>query len=137
MALRRTLIALNSAVAAAAGALTVSSARAVAAAPDAPAATRPGGPGHPIVIGHRGASGLRPEHTLAAYRLAIAAGADYVEPGPGVHPGRRAGGPARERDLRPPRPRARRSGTILEWSGDVVGMAPDRPKIVPEWGGRW
>jgi glycerophosphoryl diester phosphodiesterase len=34
----------------------------------------------PIVIGHRGASGYRPEHTLAAYRLAIAQGADYVEP---------------------------------------------------------
>ncbi len=34
----------------------------------------------PIVIGHRGASGYRPEHTLAAYELAIAMGADYIEP---------------------------------------------------------
>lgn len=34
----------------------------------------------PIVIGHRGASGLRPEHTLAAYELAIEQGADYIEP---------------------------------------------------------
>jgi glycerophosphoryl diester phosphodiesterase len=34
----------------------------------------------PIVIGHRGASGYRPEHTLESYRLAIALGADYVEP---------------------------------------------------------
>ncbi|WP_109510031.1 glycerophosphodiester phosphodiesterase [Nocardioides speluncae] len=34
----------------------------------------------PIVIGHRGASGYRPEHTLAAYQLAIRLGADYVEP---------------------------------------------------------
>ncbi|MDF1603467.1 glycerophosphodiester phosphodiesterase family protein [Nocardioides sp. YIM 152315] len=34
----------------------------------------------PIVIAHRGASGYRPEHTLASYRLAIALGADYVEP---------------------------------------------------------
>jgi glycerophosphoryl diester phosphodiesterase len=34
----------------------------------------------PIVIGHRGASGYRPEHTLASYRLAIAQGADFVEP---------------------------------------------------------
>jgi glycerophosphoryl diester phosphodiesterase len=34
----------------------------------------------PIVIGHRGASGYRPEHTLEAYRLAIQLGADYVEP---------------------------------------------------------
>jgi glycerophosphoryl diester phosphodiesterase len=34
----------------------------------------------PIVIGHRGASGYRPEHTLAAYRLAIQMGADFIEP---------------------------------------------------------
>lgn len=34
----------------------------------------------PLVIGHRGASGLRPEHTLAAYKLAIAQGADFIEP---------------------------------------------------------
>ncbi|MBZ5740160.1 glycerophosphodiester phosphodiesterase [Nocardioides mangrovi] len=34
----------------------------------------------PIVIAHRGASGYRPEHTLASYRLAIALGADFVEP---------------------------------------------------------
>lgn len=34
----------------------------------------------PIVIGHRGASGYRPEHTLAAYRLAIELGADFIEP---------------------------------------------------------
>lgn len=34
----------------------------------------------PVVIGHRGASGYRPEHTLAAYQLAIRQGADYIEP---------------------------------------------------------
>ena len=34
----------------------------------------------PLVIAHRGASGYRPEHTLASYRLAIALGADFVEP---------------------------------------------------------
>jgi glycerophosphoryl diester phosphodiesterase len=34
----------------------------------------------PIVIGHRGASGYRPEHTLASYELAIDMGADYIEP---------------------------------------------------------
>jgi len=34
----------------------------------------------PLVIGHRGASGYRPEHTLESYRLAIALGADYIEP---------------------------------------------------------
>lgn len=34
----------------------------------------------PLVIAHRGASGERPEHTLMAYRLAIAEGADFIEP---------------------------------------------------------
>lgn len=34
----------------------------------------------PLVIAHRGASGYRPEHTLAAYRLAIQMGAEYIEP---------------------------------------------------------
>ncbi len=34
----------------------------------------------PIVIAHRGASGYRPEHTLAAYELAIDMGADFIEP---------------------------------------------------------
>lgn len=34
----------------------------------------------PIVIAHRGASGERPEHTLAGYKLAIDLGADYIEP---------------------------------------------------------
>lgn len=50
----------------------------------APAAERPVLPSAnstpPIVIAHRGASGLRPEHTLEAYRLAAEQGADYLEP---------------------------------------------------------
>lgn len=33
-----------------------------------------------IVIAHRGVSGLRPEHTIAAYTLAIEQGADFIEP---------------------------------------------------------
>ncbi|MEU7027390.1 glycerophosphodiester phosphodiesterase [Streptomyces sp. NPDC046275] len=33
----------------------------------------------PTVIGHRGASGYRPEHTLGSYRLALDLGADVVE----------------------------------------------------------
>ncbi len=37
-------------------------------------------PPRPLIIAYRGASGERPEHTLAAYALAIAQGADYVEP---------------------------------------------------------
>jgi glycerophosphoryl diester phosphodiesterase len=34
----------------------------------------------PIVIAHRGASGYLPEHTLESYQLAIALGADFIEP---------------------------------------------------------
>jgi glycerophosphoryl diester phosphodiesterase len=34
----------------------------------------------PLVIAHRGASGYRPEHTAAAYELALSMGADAVEP---------------------------------------------------------
>lgn len=34
----------------------------------------------PIVIAHRGASGERPEHTMASYRRAIEQGADFIEP---------------------------------------------------------
>jgi glycerophosphoryl diester phosphodiesterase len=33
-----------------------------------------------LIIAHRGASGERPEHTLAAYERAIDAGADFIEP---------------------------------------------------------
>jgi len=34
----------------------------------------------PIIIAHRGASGLYPEHTLEAYAAAIDMGADFIEP---------------------------------------------------------
>ena len=34
----------------------------------------------PLVVGHRGAPGYRPEHTLASYVLAARLGADYLEP---------------------------------------------------------
>jgi glycerophosphoryl diester phosphodiesterase len=33
-----------------------------------------------LVVGHRGASGYRPEHTLASYELAARMGADFIEP---------------------------------------------------------
>jgi glycerophosphoryl diester phosphodiesterase len=46
----------------------------------APAAPRHDPHAKPLVIGHRGASGYRPEHTLEAYRLAAEQGADYIEP---------------------------------------------------------
>ncbi|WP_425505755.1 glycerophosphodiester phosphodiesterase [Sphingomonas hominis] len=44
----------------------------------APASPRLSSP--PIVIAHRGASGERPEHTLASYTRAIEQGADVIEP---------------------------------------------------------
>ncbi|MEE4200960.1 glycerophosphodiester phosphodiesterase [Erythrobacter sp.] len=51
------------------------------ALPDAAlAADGAGPPARPLVIAHRGASDERPEHTLAAYELAIDQGADYIEP---------------------------------------------------------
>jgi glycerophosphoryl diester phosphodiesterase len=37
-------------------------------------------PSAPLVIAHRGASAERPEHTIEAYDLAIAQGADFIEP---------------------------------------------------------
>lgn len=37
-------------------------------------------PDRPVVIGHRGASGYVPEHTLTAYFIALQQGADYIEP---------------------------------------------------------
>ena len=41
---------------------------------------RPATSTRPLVIGHRGASGYRPEHTLASYELAARMGADLIEP---------------------------------------------------------
>lgn len=76
----------------AAAALVAPSSVATVSASAAPAqevASQPasGNPGYrekgmvdPLVIAHRGASGYRPEHTLAAYDLAVGMGADYIEP---------------------------------------------------------
>jgi glycerophosphoryl diester phosphodiesterase len=47
------------------------------AAPDSEMGRRAG---QPLVIGHRGAAGYRPEHTLASYELAARMGADFIEP---------------------------------------------------------
>ncbi|MFF0444827.1 glycerophosphodiester phosphodiesterase family protein [Streptomyces sp. NPDC004609] len=37
-------------------------------------------PQGPVVIGHRGAAGWRPEHTAGSYTLAVQTGADWIEP---------------------------------------------------------
>src|SRR5258707_14087678 len=36
--------------------------------------------GLPLVIGHRGTAGHRPEHTVGSYELAIEYGVDFIEP---------------------------------------------------------
>ena len=62
--------------------LTLLSAVVLAAliAPLAQAKKKPGSESSPLIIGHRGASGYVPEHTLESYKLAIRLGADYIEP---------------------------------------------------------
>ncbi|BEV01749.1 glycerophosphodiester phosphodiesterase [Novosphingobium olei] len=53
---------------------------ALAMAPAVRGGTMPRRPASPLVLGHRGACALRPEHTLASYERAIADGADFIEP---------------------------------------------------------
>jgi glycerophosphoryl diester phosphodiesterase len=67
MSLRRTLFAFV----AVALAVTLAPASAAAHGSDQP---------HPLVIGHRGAAGYLPDHTLPGYALAIKLGADFIEP---------------------------------------------------------
>ncbi|MFD3606859.1 glycerophosphodiester phosphodiesterase family protein [Streptomyces atroolivaceus] len=59
--------------------LATAAVSAAAAAPAAASAPHQGGRG-PLVIGHRGAAGWRPEHTASAYAYAVRAGADWIEP---------------------------------------------------------
>lgn len=75
-------------------ALTLSSALVISLVPTAAAASSPGAEEpvgtpatagkakkvYPLIHAHRGASGYRPEHTQGAYELAVAMGADYIEP---------------------------------------------------------
>ncbi|MGW5648863.1 glycerophosphodiester phosphodiesterase [Saccharopolyspora sp. NPDC003752] len=71
MTIRVRLTALSVAGAAALGLIT---------APAIAAPSRPQDTDQVAVFGHRGASGYRPEHTLASYELAARMGADYIEP---------------------------------------------------------
>ncbi|WP_317204465.1 glycerophosphodiester phosphodiesterase [Janthinobacterium sp.] len=59
---------------------TTAGAAALAALAPFAAATPALQAGRPLVFAHRGASALRPEHTLASYAKAILDGADYIEP---------------------------------------------------------
>lgn len=75
---------LGSTVALAGPSVAAPSSRATAAATDrtdrAAATDRVRKTTGPLVLAHRGASGYRPEHTSGAYELAVALGADYIEP---------------------------------------------------------
>ncbi|CAM5506101.1 MULTISPECIES: glycerophosphodiester phosphodiesterase family protein [Streptomyces] len=71
---RRSILLATAAVTAAA------TAPAVAASSATAAGRRPQRPTWPLVIGHRGAAGWRPEHTADAYTYAVRAGADWIEP---------------------------------------------------------
>jgi glycerophosphoryl diester phosphodiesterase len=71
-----------------AAAATAGAAALLGGATSATAAARPGAAGAagatgalpvPTVIGHRGASGYRPEHTMGSYQLALDLGADIIE----------------------------------------------------------
>ncbi|MEV6522110.1 glycerophosphodiester phosphodiesterase [Longispora sp. NPDC051575] len=63
------------------GALAAGAALAAPVLASEVASAAPGKPSdRPLVIGHRGASGYRPEHTLASYELAARLGADFIEP---------------------------------------------------------
>jgi len=77
---RRAVLAASALTALALAPVATPAAAAPATAP-APVAARPLTQlDQPLVFGHRGASGYRPEHTLASYQLAVEQGADYIEP---------------------------------------------------------
>jgi glycerophosphoryl diester phosphodiesterase len=80
MPTRRTILRTGAAVAAAAPLIAAQTTEAVAATGDSRGAIRPPRPGSSLVIGHRGAAGYRPEHTLGSYELAARMGADFIEP---------------------------------------------------------
>lgn len=61
------------------GALAAGAPALVATVPSPARAAAPARTGT-LVVGHRGASGYRPEHTLASYELAARMGADFIEP---------------------------------------------------------
>ena len=58
----------------------IASTGAAIAAPPMTIAAQPRSASRKLLVAHRGASAYAPEHTLAAYRLALEQGADYVEP---------------------------------------------------------
>lgn len=99
----------------------------------------------PRIIAHRGASGLRPEHTLEGYALAIAQGADVVEPdlvlsSDGVPFARHDVGLARSTDIAARvefAAKAREIDGVRDWwSHDLEATEIDRLRAVQPWPGR-
>ncbi len=82
MTSRRTVLrtSLVAAGASALGATSLLTSPAFGADPEAADGSHGGPRIRSLVIGHRGASGYRPEHTLASYELAVRMGADFIEP---------------------------------------------------------
>jgi glycerophosphoryl diester phosphodiesterase len=76
---RRRSILLAAGAATAAPAATAATAVSALPAAAAQARQRPES-ARPLVIGHRGSAGWRPEHTAASYTFAVQAGADWIEP---------------------------------------------------------
>ncbi|MEV0794736.1 glycerophosphodiester phosphodiesterase [Kribbella sp. NPDC050459] len=79
MKLPRRLVPVAASALAAAAALVVPQAVPSAGSAE-PAAVRASKHDDFVIVGHRGASGYRPEHTLASYELAARMGADFIEP---------------------------------------------------------
>ncbi|KOG32418.1 glycerophosphodiester phosphodiesterase [Streptomyces resistomycificus] len=75
---RRSLLLAAATAPAAAGLPAPASASASTAS--ASASVEEPGARRPLVIGHRGAAGWRPEHTAAAYTYGVQTGADWIEP---------------------------------------------------------
>lgn len=93
---------------------------ALAASPVLPAATQR--PSSKVLVAHRGASAYAPEHTAAAYRLAIEQGADYVEQDLGLT---RDGALVSIHDA------------TLERTTNVEEVFPDRYTLDPKGQKRW
>jgi len=103
----------------------------------------------PLIIAHRGASGLRPEHTLEGYALALEQGADVIEPdlvpsADGVLFARHDVGLARSTDI-PTREAFRARQSDGDWrcdslsAGEIDGLRAVQPFAgrSPEFDGRF
>lgn len=99
----------------------------------------------PRIIAHRGASGLRPEHTLDSYALAIAQGAEVIEPDlvlsrDGILFARHDVGLSRSTDVAS-RKEFAASARLIDgvhdwWSHDFTATEIERLRTIQPWPGR-